>query len=124
MTNELNNNGWEKQVEWWGNPSLGYESYKKEFKTRHRTIPVFIFGKVGQGLNTPCYDYHEKDEKGNYVTESRYIKEYHDFSDWSFCVHAGASSDYSYTGGFPNTPTIEEAMAYVDQLHKDGKLLR
>lgn len=80
-------NGWEKQNEWWGNPSLKYESYKKMFKNPYtdRRVPVFIFGK---------------DNK------------------WSFNVHAGKTSEFSYTGGFPNNiNNLKDRMNYVDKLY-------
>jgi len=39
--------GWVKQKEWWGNPSLGLDSYMKEFINPFTfcKVPVFVFGK-------------------------------------------------------------------------------
>lgn len=87
-------NGWEKEPEWWGNPSLGLTSYKKIFinKMINRAIPVYVFGEEG---------------------------------DIHFVVRAGAHSDYSYTGGFPEKNiSFEHAMEYVDKLYDSGKLFR
>lgn len=40
--------GWTKQKEWHGNPSLGYDSYMKKFGSRGvKPIPVYVFGKDG-----------------------------------------------------------------------------
>ena len=83
---------WEKQSEWHGNPSLGFDSYRKYFANpfNRKKVPVFIFGK---------------DKK------------------WSFVVSAGAGSDYSYTGGFSESPTIKQAMAIVDALYENNRLI-
>lgn len=87
--------GWEKQKEWHGNPSLGYDSYRKYFSLPSgRKVPVYVYGKEG---------------------------------GWSFVVSAGASSDYSYTGGFPEdvrNGSAEVAMSYVDSLNDKEKLIK
>src|SRR5438105_890006 len=73
--------GWIKQSEWHGNPELGYVSYMKKFPTPSgRKVPVYLFGKEGNGKNKPC-----RDLEGN-------ISHYQDFPDWSYCVSAGADS--------------------------------
>lgn len=36
--------GWAKQKEWYGNPSLGHESYMKIFSYSYRKIPVYVHG--------------------------------------------------------------------------------
>lgn len=112
--------GWEKQKEWHANPSLGYDSYKKVFKSprNRKGIPVYVFGKEGSGKNTPVYDYTEKDAEGKYVAESRYIKEYKDFSDWNFVVSGSHSGSF-----YPETPTLEEALKIIDEKQTAGKLI-
>lgn len=111
-------NGWEKQPEWHGNPSLGLDSYKKIFTYGYsnRKIPVYIFGKEGSGKDTITYG---RDENGNKIVTGKY-----DFPDWQFVVSAGASSDLSHSGGFyPQTPTLKEAMDILDEKYSIGKLI-
>ena len=110
-------NGWEKQPEWHGNPELGFESYKKIFSSKAgRKIPVYIFGKEGNGKNKPTYG---TDENGNRIETGR-----HDFSDWNYVVSAGANSDLSHSGGFyPETPTLKQAMDIIDAKSKENKLI-
>jgi hypothetical protein len=44
--------GWTKQKEWYGNPSLGYDSYMKMFGSRRtKKIPVYVYGKDGKWGN-------------------------------------------------------------------------
>lgn len=47
-------------------------------------------------------------------------------NDYHFCVAAGASSDYSYSGSFYpiNTNTIEEYCELVDKHHENKKLFK
>ena len=87
---------WTKQEEWWGNPSLGLESWVKHFKNPHNgnLTPVYVFGEPNS-------------------------------QDLSFCVSAGANSDYSYTGCFhPNKYDFPEYMEQVDIHYKQGRLFR
>ena len=87
---------WTKQEKWWGNPSLGYESWAKHFKNPHngKLTPVYVFG-LSSTLNL------------------------------SFCVSAGANSDYSYSGCFfPEKYDFPEFMAQVDTCYQQGKLFR
>src|SRR3972149_2287763 len=115
-----NYNGWEKQSEWFGNPSLGLESYKKIFQNpfNNKMVPVFIYGKEGEGKDKPILG--GTDEKGNRVLSG----EKFDASDWHFVVHAGANSQDSYSGGFyPETPTLKQAMDIVDEKYKNKKLI-
>lgn len=91
-------NEWTKQDEWHGNPSLGLESWAKHFKNPHngRLTPVYVFGEP-----------NSKD------------------LDLSFCVSAGANSDYSYSGCFfPEKYDFPEFMAQVDILYNQGRLFR
>ena len=114
-----NYNGWEKQSEWKGNPSLGLDSYKKVFQNQfnNKKIPVYIFGKEGKGKDTPIWG---EDEKGNKIVTDKY-----DASDWQYVVSAGPYSDYSHSGGFyPETPTLKQAMDIVDERYKNKKLIR
>lgn len=86
--------GWVKQKEWWGNPSLGLDSYMKEFTIPSigRKVPVYVFGK---------------------------------FPHIHYCVHAGANSEYSYSGCFyPLNPDFIEFMNLVDALDKRKQLIR
>lgn len=85
---------WEKQKKWFGNPRLGLASYKKDFKTKYLTRTIPVF-------------IFGSDKRG-----------------WLFVVHAGAYSDYSYTGGFPeDITTLEQRMEFVDHKHSIGKLI-
>lgn len=112
--------GWEKQKEWHGNPALGYDSYKKIFKvpSSGRRVPVFVFGKEGKGKNTPIWS-----EENNPDGSRKLSGETFDAPDWSYVVSAGANSDLSHSGGFyPQTPTLLEALAIVDEKYKSGRL--
>jgi len=111
-------NGWVKQKEWHGNPSLGYESWKKNFKTPGgRAVPVYLFGKEGKGKNTIIYT---QDEQGKTIPSGNTF----DAPDWSYCVSAGPNSDYTHSGGFyPETPSLQEAMDKIDALDKIKRLI-
>lgn len=96
------NEGWEKQPFWHGNRELGLDSYRKYFKNpfNGKKVPVYVFGKSGL-----------------------YPKP---FTDWNYIVSAGANSDYSYSGGFPEeigNSTPEKCMEYVDSLYEKKKLI-
>lgn len=77
---------WVKQSEWHGNPLLGLESWMKKFKNPYN------------GRWVPVYIFGVPDS-----------------GDFTFCVSAGANSDYSYSGCFyPEKLSAEEAMARLD----------
>lgn len=89
-------NIWEKQKEWYGNRELGYESYRK------------FFSMPRTGRKIPVFIYGTE-KKG-----------------WNYVVSAGANSDSSYSGGFPEElrhASIEKAKEYVDKLYDDDKLI-
>ena len=100
-------NGWEKQENWKYNPSLGFDAYMKKFKYYDRTIPVYIFG-CSEPIN-------QKDTEGyEWVTHG-----------FNYCVSAGADSELSYSGGFPNEIKydIQKCLEYVDMLDTEKKLI-
>jgi hypothetical protein len=112
-----NNNGWVKQSEWHGNPALGFDCWLKYFKYKNRKIPVYLFGKEGRGKNRIIWG---RDKDDNPVPSGKT----YDAPDWQYVVSAGANSDLSHSGGFyPLTPSLEQAMAIIDQRHGDGRLI-
>jgi hypothetical protein len=78
---------WKQDAEWWGNPSLGLQSHTKRFANYHQNNRMVPVTIFGNP------------------------------GDWSFCVNAGADSDFSYTGSCLDCQTIEEAKAYVDDCY-------
>jgi hypothetical protein len=101
-------NNWEKQDNWQGNPSLGYDSFMKNFKfENHKPIPVYVFG-CSEPIN-------QKDAEGyEWITHG-----------FNFCVSAGANSDLSYSGGFPDEIKydIQKCLDYVDKLYAEKRLI-
>jgi len=93
-TKETNKEFWTAQV-WPGNPALNLVCSAKIFVNpfNARNTPIFIYGGTKE---RPTF---------------------------SFCVSAGAKSDYSYTGGIPSEIyEIDKAELFVDDLYKRGKI--
>jgi len=85
---------WEKQKEWYGNTKLGFESYKKEFQNPHT------------GRMVPVFVFGKLGEIG------------------SFCVSAGANSEFSYSGFVPGSETLKDVMIYVNFISSCRKLFK
>ena len=87
---------WTKQDEWWGNPALGLESWAKHFKNPHT-------GKL-----VPVYVFGEPNS-----------------TQLTYCVNAGANSDYSYSGCFyPESYDFTEFMKQVDKHYEYSRLFK
>lgn len=106
--------GWEKQKEWKGNPAIGFDSWMKKFTVKNnpsgRPIPVYIFGSEKE----ITYNFKIGEEDDTIIYKP----------GWNFCVSAGANSDYSYSGSFPDDiKTIEQAIAFIEAKNKEQKLI-
>jgi len=75
---------WKQDTEWEGNPSLGLLSFTKKF-----------FNPFNNNRKVPVTVFGKE-------------------GSWSFCVNAGANSDFSYTGYCVGCITAKEAMRFVD----------
>jgi hypothetical protein len=87
-------NGWVKQKEWHGNPSLGYDCYMKMFNNSFgcRKIPVYVWG-----LYPDIY--------------------------FTVSAGANSELSYTGCF-YPLKPDFQEFMEMVDQKHKNKKLIR
>lgn len=87
--------GWEKQDEWHGNPSLGYESWKKMFALpTGRKVPVYVFGTKENGWS--------------------YVVSAGKSSDYSYS--GGFPVDV-------RNEEIDVVLKYADDLYKHGKMI-
>lgn len=94
MSTETITTEWVKQANWHGNPELGYDSYMKMFPTP-------------SGRKVPVYLFG--------LPES---------NELSYCVSAGANSDYSYSGCFyPEKLNWAESMNRIDEMSNNKKLI-
>jgi hypothetical protein len=109
IKNTVINTEWVKQDNWHGNPAIGLVSYMKHFRNNftNRNVPIFIYGCA------------EPITYKNDMCDSVY----HGFN---FIVSAGAYSEYSYSGGFPENIRydIEKCKEYIDTLYNTGKLIK
>lgn len=78
------------------------------------------FGNTNMGIVS-----YLKMIKNPYNYRNTKVWVYQNGENYSFCVNAGPTSDYSYTGGFNNKPVdISQACDMVDILHINKKLFR